>query len=135
LLEFAGGALTDSELCSCLVKVFDLDELDAFSLRDDDEEAAAKPAVVEHPGQRRMDVQIANQIGRSLTDDECLALPWLSSSAEVFARELPDLKDAVVFAGALKAKLAGLIETYDASPEAMGIVMARCEDFAGLESG
>ena len=133
LLEFAGGALTDSELCSCLVKLFDLDELDAYSLRDDDEDAASQPSAAEVPGQRRVDVEVADQIGRALTDEECLVLPHLDLALDDFARARPELTDPEGFAEGLKAKLAGLVETYDASPEALGIVLARCEDFAGLE--
>lgn len=144
ILRVANGAITDRVIARALVRIFDLDELDAYFLRDQDaaqstlseqdaeeaddeaEDAWDSAAEYETPGEWLEIIEAADQVFDSLTADEIVALA-LSDRPDAETKEaLSHLGEPLVFAAAAQARFRERTSSLSTPAEAIQVVLGRC---------
>lgn len=144
LLQVANGAITDRVVARALVRIFDLDELDAYFLTerdvaqatfsdqgtDEDDDGADdgwdSAAEYESPGDWLEILEAADQVFVGLTADEIVALALSDRPDAEMNEALSHLGEPLVFAAGAQARFRERTSSLSTPAEAIQVVLSRC---------
>jgi hypothetical protein len=140
LVRVANGAMTDRVIGRALVRIFDLDELDAYFLRERDaaqfalsdqgtdgaEDGWDSAAEYESPGDWLEILEAADQVFDGLTADEITALALSDRPDAEMNEALSHLGEPLAFATGTQARFRERTSSLSTPTEAIQVVLSRC---------